>query len=92
MLNLNHCHLTSLQGIEQFRDLRVFTFKFNEISGARELNRISCRSSITELNFTGNDIEHLQACRYDRLIVEFPNLTELNGCDYRFKRVLRDRR
>lgn len=64
VLQLNHCHLTSLQGVEQFTELKHFSFKFNEIGSASELERLVCRKSLTSMNFTGNDIEHLQACRY----------------------------
>lgn len=91
MLQLNHCHLTSLRGIEQFTCLRVFSFKFNDISSAREIERLACRETLTELNFIGNDIEHLHACRYEQLVTLFPNLTELNNNDYRFKKILRER-
>lgn len=88
-LTLNHCDLSSLQGLEQFPHLEEFSFKFNNITSAKELDRLRCGDSLRSLNFVGNDIEYLESCRYEKLVKRFQKLVELNNVDHRFKEVLK---
>lgn len=53
-LSLNHNHLTSLNGIEQFRNLEVLNLNFNRIGSRSELLKLASPHLLQELNVRGN--------------------------------------
>jgi hypothetical protein len=64
---LNHNFIENLDGIEQFRCLRVFEIKFNLIKSFSELTKISNPALLISLNMMGNPIEHDQRFNFDFL-------------------------
>ena len=80
-LALNHNCLVSLDGIEQFTNLRSLQVNFNKIRSPGELAKIRNPHLIRELSFKGNP--NLEFQSQDQLtewaISVFPNVALLNG-------------
>jgi len=53
-LSLNHNQLKSLDGIEQFRNLRSLHLNFNQLNSAQEFSKIRNPQLMQELSFKGN--------------------------------------
>ena len=80
-LSLNHNHLSSLDGIEQFRNLRSLHVNFNRLRSKDELLKIVNPQLLQELSFKGNP--KLEFNSQDEMIEWaisiFPALNYLNG-------------
>ena len=53
-LSLNHNHLTKLDGIQQFKNLRSLQLNFNRIHSWDEFLKIQNPSALQELTIKGN--------------------------------------
>ena len=80
-LSLNHNHLRSLDGVEQFRNLRSLHLNFNQLRSKDELRKLANPALLQELSFKGNpNLEF--ATKEDSIewaLDVFPNLQYLNG-------------
>ena len=53
-LSLNHNHLKSLDGIEQFEGLKKLHLNFNNLSGKEELMKVQAPEGLIEISLKGN--------------------------------------
>lgn len=66
-LYLNHNNISSLNGIQQFINLKVLSLKFNLISKMEDILMIPNKSKLQHLNVKGNPVEKLSSCTITNL-------------------------
>lgn len=80
-LSLNHNHLRSLDGVEQFRNLRSLHLNFNQLRSRDELRKLANPGLLQELGFKGNpNLEFASKEEATEWALDaFPSLQHLNG-------------
>lgn len=78
-LYLDHNLLLTLNGIQQFQNLEIFSFNFNCISSFGELGKVKNKFMVKELGFIGNPMEGDSRARVEGLWeMGFTGLERLN--------------
>ena len=71
-LYLNHNLIESLDGIQQFFNLKILSLKFNVISSPQEFLKVPNKKQLRSLNVIGNPVEKNSKCTYTYFLDIFP--------------------